>query len=133
MSLDLQHAARLARRVGHVLVATSGADGQPHVAAARKFAVTGPGQVALDEWFCPGAVANLRQNPHLAVVIWDAATDEGIQLLGQLENVKETAVTDGYLPRLDGLAPMPQVEHQLVMTVDKALYFSQAPHSDVEE
>jgi len=40
---------------------------------------------------------------------------------------------NGYLPETEHLAPLPQIEKILEVTVDRVIAFSHAPHSDVEE
>ena len=40
---------------------------------------------------------------------------------------------DGYVPGEDDKPPLPQVERELFLRVDRILAFTAAPHSDVEE
>ena len=129
----LRQAGRLAAKTGVVFVATSDAEGLPHVATAGQFADEGDGLIAVSEWFCPGTVANLRDNPRVAVVIWEAGSDAGFQLLGQVAKVEDMAVLDGYDPAMESAPPPPQVRRRLLVCVDKVLRFSHAPHSDTEE
>jgi pyridoxine/pyridoxamine 5'-phosphate oxidase len=134
MSEDaVRRAVELAQEVGHVLVATTDARGQPHLAAAGSVGLDDRGRLTVGEWFCPGTVANLDENRRVSIVVWKAATDEGHQLLGEVEEVKELAVMDGYAPDLEEAQPAPQVERQLVIRVDTVLDFRRAPHSDTEE
>jgi hypothetical protein len=129
----VQRAVELAQEMGHVFVATADSPGQPHLAAAGSVGLDDQGRLTVGEWFCPGTVSNLEQNRRIAVVVWSPATDEGHQLLGEVEEVKELAVMDGYAPELEAAEPGPQVERQLVIRVDTVLDFSRAPHSDIEE
>ncbi len=89
------------------------------------------GQVVIKEWFCPGTVANLKVNKAVSDAVWDFHCDVGYQLLGRLERIDDLAVLDGYAPDVEAEKPLPQVEKQLVITVEKILDFSQAPHCDV--
>ncbi len=129
----LRHATELASHVGSVFVATTGPDGMPHMAAAGKLLADGDDNVAVVEWFCPCTVTNIRDNPRVALVIWNAAGDHGFQLLGEVTQVDDLAVLDGYDPAVEPAPPQPQVERQLIVHVDKVIRFSQAPHSDAEE
>ncbi len=129
----LEKAVQLADSVGSIFVATAGPDGMPHMAAANKLLIDPDGNVLVVEWFCPGTVMNLRENRRVALVIWDAAGDNGYQLLGEVTQVDELAVLDGYDPAAETSYPPPQVERQLIVRVDKIIRFSQAPHSDVAE
>ena len=89
--------------------------------------------MAVAAWFCPGTVDNLRQNRKISLVVWDAAADIGYQLLGEVEKVEELSVLDGYVPGEEEKPPLPQVERQLLVRLEKIIDFSHAPHSDVED
>jgi len=132
-SESIRSAISLAEKVGHVFVATADAKGMPHVAAAAKIERAQAGHVTLAAWFCPGTVLNLQQNRRIALVIWDRVEDIGYQLLGKVEKVEEMAMLDGYAPEVETAQPMPQVERQLLVRVDKILSFTHAPHTDEEE
>ncbi len=130
---EFKKAVALAEKLRHVFVATADADGLPHVASAGKLASAPDGRVVLADWFCPGTVTNLQQNPCVAIVVWDAGEDVGYQLLGEVEEVKELGMLDGYVPGEEDKPPLPQVERELLVRVNKIIAFSHAPHSDVEE
>ena len=130
---SIVHAVALARRLGHLFVATADAQGLPHVAAAATMDSVAENRVAVSAWFCPGTLANLDQNRFVSLIVWDADADSGFQLLGRVENINEKAVMNGYLPETEGLAPMPQIERILEVAVNRVIVFSHAPHSDVEE
>ena len=129
----LNQAIVLAQRLQHVFVATTDGKGLPHMAAAGKLALTPEGRVAVAAWFCPMTVANLQKNRRVSLVIWDPKMDTGYQLLGETEKVEDIAMMDGYTPRVDLHPPLPQVERQLLVRVDKIIDFKHAPHNDVEE
>jgi len=103
------------------------------MAAAGKLALTPEGRVAVAAWFCPMTVANLQKNRRVSLVIWDPKVDVGYQLLGETEKVEEIAMMNGYSPGVELHSPLPQVERQLLVRVDKIIDFKHAPHSDVEE
>jgi hypothetical protein len=129
----LKRAEELAGKTGHVLVATADKGGQPHLATAGKMTVLDSRRVGVSAWFCPGTVANVSRNRKAALVVWNAGSDEGLQLLGEVERIEELSLLDGYDPALEGKPQVPEVERQLIIRVDKVLRFSRAPHSDVEE
>ncbi|MHC4118532.1 MAG: pyridoxamine 5'-phosphate oxidase family protein [Planctomycetota bacterium] len=129
----LTEAVEIATKTRYVIIATADAGGMPHIAAAGKIELEGDSTVAITEWFCPGTVANLRDNAGVSVVAWDRASDTGYQLLGRLETVKDVAVLDGYAPGLEGEPPLPQVERRLLIHVDRVMDFRLGPHSDTEE
>ena len=129
----LNQAATLAQKLRHVFVATTDGKGLPHMAAAGKLALMPEGRVAVTAWFCPMTVANLQKNRGVSLAIWDPQADTGYQLLGQAEKVEEIAMMNGLGPGVESQHPLPQVERQLLVRVDKILDFKHAPHSDVEE
>ncbi len=45
----------------------------------------------------------------------------------------DIGIIDGYTPQMKNMRPMPQVESQLVIQVNKVTDFKRAPHSDIEE
>ena len=116
-----------------MFLATADPGGLPHVAAAGKIGYTSEGRVSVSAWFCPGTMLNLQENREVSIVVWQPATDVGYQLLGEVEDVQETAFMDGYAAELEGMPPSPQVERTLMVRVDKVLAFSHAPHSDTEQ
>ena len=128
----LQAAVDLAKNLIHIFVATTDSEGMPHVAVAAKIVLASENQVAVQEWFCPGTVQNVSENPSIAIVVWDAENDKGYQLLGVTENIKELAVLDGYAQGIDDKIQLPQVERQLLIRVNRILEFTHRPHTDVE-
>lgn len=113
--------AFLAARMGHLFVATVGADGAPHLAAAAKVSLAGE-LVEVGACFCPVTMANLRENRSISLVAWNPDNDQGYQLLGQAERVEELAEMDG----------SPPVGRKLLVRVERILDFHRGPHSDRE-
>lgn len=120
---------RFAEEVGHAFVATSDAEGNPHIAAGRGIVATEPNLLVFEAWVCLTTLRNLKENPRIAVAIADPATGRGYQFLGRVEKAEDTAVLNGYLP---GVEPsgMPQVQWRLEIRVESVLAFSADAHSD---
>ena len=129
---NLDDALTLAKKLEHVYVATADAFGMPHVAAAARLNRTSDDHVAVSAWFCPGTIANLDDNRHISLVVWDPPTDRGYQLLGEVDKIEEHSMMNGYSPATELGSPMPQVERNLLVKVDKIITFTHAPHSDLE-
>jgi hypothetical protein len=127
----LETISGLVARTGHVFIATADSDGLPHLASARRVRVEPAGRLWVAEWFCPGTMANLEHNRHISLVAWDHTADVGYQVLGQVEDIREVAMLDGFTPGEAEMPPTPQVEWGLVVRVDSVLRFQQAPHTDV--
>jgi uncharacterized protein len=121
----------LARRIGHVYVATADVGGMPHITVAGSLEQSGKDTVLIKEWFCPGTIANLKMNRAIALAAWDVGTDTGYQVLGFVERVDDLAVADGYDPQVEERQATPQIEKQLVIRVEKVLDFTLTPHYDV--
>lgn len=128
----LKRAIALAREVGHVFIATADAEGLPHLAAGAGLEDVGDGLVAVRGWFCPGMMANVDQNRHIALIVWNAGSGEGCQLLGEIERSEELAIQNGYDPEVDKTPAMPQVEREMIVRVSSIIGLSYAPHSDLE-
>jgi hypothetical protein len=129
----IQDAVRLAKKADYVFVATADNIGVPHMTAAGEVELSDEQDcVVLSEWFCPGTVKNLHVNPAVSIVIWNKELDTGFQMLGCLRAVKNVGVLDGYLPGLEAQKPLPQVEKQLVIYIEKILDFKGSPHSDID-
>lgn len=128
----IRKAVDMANRVGYALVATSDRKGLPHVAASRRVEAEPDNHVSVSEWFCPGTLANLQENPQISVVVWDPATDKGYQIIGKSAAMEDTAMMDGFSPAVEENPP-PQVERKIRIQVDRILDFSHAPHSDEEK
>jgi hypothetical protein len=126
-------AVNLGQKLQHLIVATADGEGLPHVAVAGQIAQVSEERLAVSAWFCPGTLKNLEQNRLVSLVIWDPGTDEGYQLLGEVEKMEEEAIMNGYSPELEKKGPIPQVKWKLTVRVERTLDFTHAPHSDTEE
>lgn len=129
----LGRAVALSGKLEVVFVATADADGVPHVAAAEKLRLLDDDCVAVKSWYCPGTINNLQDNPNIAIVVWDKSSDHGYQLLGVLEGADDLAIMDGFASEVETKNPLPEIEKQLRVRVDKIVAFRRTAHSDVEE
>ena len=130
---NLDNAINLAEKLGHVFVATADAGGMPHLAAAAQIRSASEDRVEVSAWFCPGTIANLEQNRRISLVVWDPPSDRGYQMLGEVVQVEEASVMNGFSPEAEKRPSMPQVERRLMVQVARILAFSHAPHSDLED
>lgn len=129
----IEKAVELAEKIGSVYVATADQSGTPHIAAAGKVELLGQESLAVTEWFCPGTITNLQQNKNISIVVWDDDTDTGYQMIGQLQESHDVGILDGFYPKLESQAPLPQVETQLLIQVERVIDFRLGPHSDLED
>jgi hypothetical protein len=128
--IDLSEIIRLETKTGYTVVATAGPEGSPHVASARRLEAAPGGRLRVAEWFCPGTMANLAHNRRLSLVVWDSVADAGYQVLGEVEDIRDLSVLDGFMPGEAQMPSIPQIERELIVHVDQILDFRQAPHTD---
>ena len=91
----LEDAAKLSEKTGHVFVATVNPEAVPHVTAAEVLEVMADNCVEITEWFCPVTISNLQTNRSISIVVWDADSDMGYQLHGNMEKLYDEAVVNG--------------------------------------
>ncbi len=130
-SLDPESLAKLMQLAGtvrHLLVATANEGGVPHLATAEHITLEDWDLVSITAWFCPQTAKNVQTNPAIAVVVWDRDRDLGFQLVGEVEQVVETTMPDGYIP--GETVVYSQIERKLMIRVRQILDFSQGSHSD---
>lgn len=132
-SATLDKAVALSRELEHVLIATSDVRGTPHLAAAQSLAREPDDVVSVVSWYCPGTIRNLTENPQVAIVAWDRSRDIGYQLIGRVENVRDLAIMNGFALEIEGQSPLPEIEKQLFVRVERIVSFHAAAHADVEE
>jgi len=128
----LRRAVEMAKK-GSIFMVTADAAGMPHLAAAGTLNQTDESHVEVTDWFCPGSVANMRENQGVSIVVYEPGKDFGYQLVGKALNVEELGVLDGYSPEMEGREPLPQVLWRVKIEVDKIMAFKRAPHTDREE
>ena len=130
----LTKAAVLAEKGAYLLVTTAASNGYPHVAPAGRLRLSSNEErVAVDAWFCPGTLENLKGNDKLDLVVWDATLNEGYQLLGKCQGVEDIAMLNGYDASLPEKAGLPQVERRIQIRVEKVIPFQRGSHTDQEE
>ncbi len=125
-------ALSLARR-HPVFVATADAAGTPHLGCAGTLDEAAGRKLEVAEWFCPGTLANVADNPRVSLTIWDEEADRGYQIIGEVEGIETLGVLDGYAADAETEVPVPQVRRCLVVRAERILDFSRAPHTDQEK
>ncbi|GAB4335858.1 MAG: hypothetical protein Kow0099_08520 [Candidatus Abyssubacteria bacterium] len=126
-----QHATSLLAADPLVQVATSDAQGTPHIAAAKGISVLDDEHLAFEDWFCTQTIENLEMNPRIALSVLDRTAHKGYQFIGTAEKAVLTEMLNGYAPEVESkLGPIPQAKHRLKIRVEKILELSTGPHSD---
>jgi Pyridoxamine 5'-phosphate oxidase len=130
MPKPLADALAQAANVGQLFVATADAKGIPHLAIAERIALEGEDTVGVTGWFCPRTAENVDENARVSLVVWDERRDAGFQLIGEVTQVLDLAMLDGFIP--DETETVPRVERKLVVRVNHILTFSHSHHSDLD-
>jgi tRNA G37 N-methylase Trm5 len=125
-----ERAIALGKRVEHFFVALVGADGFPYVNSARQIEQVAENQFAIEEWICPLTVKHLSENPKMAVLIWDPASDDGYEILGEVLMFESQAFLNGFAPEVEEDAYLPQVKRKVIIRAEKITAFSHALRCD---
>jgi hypothetical protein len=126
----LERAIKLGKRVEHLFMAVVDGQGVPYVNSVRQIEQVAENQFAVEEWICPLTVTNLGRNPKMAVVIWDSATDDGYEILGEALMFEGQAMLNGFAPGVEENAVLPQVKRRLIIRAEKITAFSHALRCD---
>jgi len=127
----LKKVKELVQKLGIVYLATADREGTPHIAASEGVTFTEEGKILFKAWFCLKTVENLAMNRKLSLAILNPKTQEGYQILGEIERIDRGAILDGYgSGREEKGAGYPQAEHQLLIRVQKLASLTSGPHSD---
>jgi hypothetical protein len=123
----LEHAIGLGKRIGHFFVALVGEDGFPHLSPARQIERVAENQAAIEEWICPLTVDRLSENPKIAVLIWDPASGEGHEILGEVLTFEDRAFLNGFDPEVEEGLHLPQVKRRQIIRAERITAISRAP------
>jgi hypothetical protein len=129
-SKKLERAIGLGKRIGHFFVAFMGSDGFPYVNSARRIEPVVGNQFAIEEWVCPLTLTHVKENPKLAVLIWDPAVGAGFEILGEVLMFENQAFLNGFAPEVEESGYLPQVQRQLIIRAHKITDFSHALRCD---
>lgn len=116
-------------RTGLALVASSDAQGRPHLAASRDLQIADGEHIEFTAWFCRRTLENVANNPQVAITVMDARGEEGYQLSGRAERATAAALLSGFAPEVEPPGT-PQVESRLLVRVEGVMRFSAGPHTD---
>ncbi len=130
MSKALRAAVDFSEKLQHIFITTASREGLAHVAAADGIRAGDEGFFHLTGWYCETTARNLEENRRISVVLWDPDTDVGYQVIGEVEEIREKATLEGFMPESDDTYSLPQVERELLVRVREVLLFCHAPHTD---
>ncbi len=133
MRESLIKAMEMAKKIGHVFLATADKTAKPHMSSiGQSINLNGEDRLKLKAWFCQDTLKNLQQNPKISIIVWDPVQDTGYQLAGTMENMKKAAELDGYAAGLEEKRHFPQVEWEILVRVEHIFNFQEKPYIDTE-
>jgi uncharacterized protein len=103
------------------MVATADASGRPNVSPKGSFMVLDDEHVAFADVHSPHTIANLRLNPQVSAIVYDAATRHGCRVWGSAEILTAGEVFDKINTGL--AARNMKANHVVVVAVDEYLTF----------
>jgi hypothetical protein len=78
-------AKKVIKECGPALIATASKAGKPNVSVKGSFRVLDDEHVIFADIASPRTIANLRENPQLAAIVFDRATRKGCRIWGRAE------------------------------------------------
>ena len=103
------------------LVATASKSGKPNVSAKGSLRVVDDEHVMFADINSPGTVANIKENPQVAIICLDAATRKGCRIWGKGEILNSGELFDQLSSDL--AARNMKVKNIVKVTVEKAEIF----------
>ena len=103
------------------MVATADSSGRPNVSPKGSFMVLAHAHVAFADVHSPRTIANLRQNPQVTAIVYDAATRHGCRVWGKAEILDSGEVFDKLTAAL--AARNMTANHVVVVSVDEYMTF----------
>lgn len=121
---------RFVEAQGMATVASTDADGRPHMALGSDIKVLDDEHLMFENWFCQTTLRNVAQNRQVAVAVMAHGTASGYQFIGSVVHGFDVALLDGYTP---GTVPVSDLQTltRLVVRVEEVLAFCTGIHSDL--
>ncbi len=85
-----EEAKKAIGELGPSLVATASKDGKPNVSLKGSFRVLDDEHVMFADIVSPRTTANLRENPQLSAIVFDAATRKGCRIWGKAVEILDS-------------------------------------------
>ena len=106
---------------GPALVATASKKGKPNVSAKGSFRVLDDEHVVFADIASPRTMANLRENPQVAAIVFERATGKGCRIWGKAEIVDSGALFDSMSAEF--AARKMKVKHLVKVAVEEVATF----------
>ena len=117
-----EEAKKAIGELGPSLVATASKDGKPNVSLKGSFRVLDDEHVIFADIASPGTTANLRENPQLSAIVFDAATRKGCRIWGKAEEILDSGNLFDTISAEYASKRM-KVQHVVKVKVDEVITF----------
>ena len=91
-----EEAKKMINEVHPALIATASKKGKPNVSPKGSFRVLDDEHVVFADIASPRTMANLRENPQVSVMVYDAATRKGCRIWGKTEILESGDLVDAF-------------------------------------
>jgi hypothetical protein len=106
---------------GPALIATASKQGEPNVSVKGSFRVLDDEHVVFADIASPRTMANLRENPQLAAIVFDPATRKGCRIWGKAEIVDSGDLFDSMSAEFAAMKM--EVKHLVKVAVENVATF----------
>ena len=115
-------AKKIIGELGPALIATASKDGKPNVSVKGSFRVLDDEHVVFADIASPRTIANLRENPQLAALVFDPATRKGCRIWGRAEEISDKGALFDKVSAEYAARGM-KVKHVVKVAVDEVMTF----------
>lgn len=91
-----EEAKKMIKEIIPALVATASKEGKPNVSPKGSFRVLDDEHVAFAEMASPNTIDNLKENPQVAVLVFDPDTWGGCRISGKAEILESGDLVDSF-------------------------------------
>lgn len=117
-----EEAKKIIGELRPALVATANKDGKPNVSPKGSFRVLDDEHVIFAAIASPRTMANLRDNPQLSAIVFDAATGKGCRIWGKAEILDSGDLFDTISAEYTSRG-ITGVKHVVKVAVEEAITF----------
>lgn len=116
-----EEAKKIIGELRPALIATANKDGKPNVSPKGSFRVLDDEHVAFADIASPRTIVNLRENPQLSAIVFDAATRKGCRIWGKAEVLESGELFDTI--SAEYATKGMKVKHLVKVAVEEAITF----------
>jgi len=116
-----EEAKQIIKELGPALVATASKDGKPNVSVKGSFRVLDDEHVVFADIASPWTIANLKENPQVAAMVFDPSTRKGCRIWGRAEILDSGELFDSMSAEFAAMKM--EVKHLVKVAVEEVATF----------